>query len=68
MLDNLNNKNKIAELYYTFTCDNKDKHPILVQHIIPEYKYDINPVIYIILYIIIIIYIIIVCAIIIKSR
>ena len=35
-----NNKVKIANLYYTFTCSNKDNLPKLILNIVPTYAYD----------------------------
>jgi len=36
-------KRKIADFYYRFTCDNRDKFPKLIQYIVPTPLYDVNP-------------------------
>ena len=40
-----NSKTKLADFYYTFTCDNRDKQPKLIQHIVPTPEQDMNPLI-----------------------
>lgn len=54
-------KSKIADFYYTFTCDHRDNYPKLIQHIIPTPGKDINPVIYILVIVILIIAVLIIC-------
>ena len=55
-------KRKIADFYYTFTCDNQDKFPKLIQHIVPTPLYDTNPWPSIILFAIIISLILLCCS------
>ncbi len=40
-----NSKTKLADFYYTFTCDSRDKEPKLIQHIVPSPGQDMNPLI-----------------------
>lgn len=37
-------KKLIANYYYYFTCDNEDNYPKLIQYIVPNARYDANPV------------------------
>ena len=37
-------KYKMANYYYTFTCDNKYNSPRLIQHIVPTEQYDIHSI------------------------
>ena len=56
-----NDKKKIADFYYTFTCDYRDNYPKLIQHIIPVPGEDINPLIYLVVIVILIIAVLIIC-------
>ncbi len=38
------NTYKMADYYYTFTCNHKYKSPRLIQHIVPTVQYDIHPI------------------------
>ncbi len=38
------NRDKMADYYYTFTCNDKHKSPRLIQHIVPTLQYDIDPI------------------------
>ena len=37
------NKELVAKYVYSFTCDSSDNNPKLIQHIIPNSKFDVNP-------------------------
>ena len=54
-------KTKLADFYYIFTCDNRDNYPKLIQHIVPVYGKDINPLIYLVVIIILIFAVLIIC-------
>tara|TARA_R110002072_G_scaffold148155_1_gene295593 strand:- start:1843 stop:2349 length:507 start_codon:yes stop_codon:yes gene_type:complete len=56
-----NSKTKLAEFYYTFTCDSRDKQPKLIQHIIPSPGQDVNPLIMLILIILLVIVMCMIC-------
>lgn len=56
-----NDKKKVADFYYTFTCDYRDNHPKLIQHIIPVPGEDINPLIYLVIIVILIVAVLIIC-------
>ena len=41
MYEELNyGKNKVADFYYTFTCQNGEKEPTLLFNIVPTFHYD----------------------------
>jgi hypothetical protein len=52
-------KKEIAKYYYYFTCNNADNYPRLIQHIIPNARYDVS-LIYDLLIILVILIILIV--------
>ena len=54
-------KKKMANFYYTFTCDENDKVPKLIQHIVPTKAYDTNPILVIIIVIILVILLLLIC-------
>ena len=54
-------KKKMANFYYTFTCDESDKIPKLIQHIVPTKPYDTNPIYVVILAIILLILLLLIC-------
>jgi hypothetical protein len=56
-----NNKVKLADFYYTFTCDNRDKEPRLIQHIVPKPEHDTNPLFMLIFLVLIVIIICTIC-------
>ena len=56
-----NSKTKLADFYYTFTCDNRDKEPKLIQHIVPSPGQDMNPLIMLTLLILLLIVICAIC-------
>jgi len=56
-----NSKTKLADFYYTFTCDSHDKQPKLIQHIVPAPGQDVNPLIMLILVALILIIMCIIC-------
>ena len=56
-----NNKIKLADFYYTFTCDNRDKQPKLIQHIVPTPGQDINPLIMLTLFVLLLIIMCMIC-------
>ena len=56
-----NGRFKVANFYYTFTCDKYNKNPKLIQHIVPRPNYDLHPIYNIIFFVIIILILIIIC-------
>ena len=56
-----NSKTKLADFYYTFTCDNRDKQPKLIQHIVPPPGQDVNPLIMITLFVLLLIIMCMIC-------
>lgn len=61
------NKYKMADFYYTFTCNNEHGTLSLIQHIVPTSSYDVNPF-YMIIFIIIILIMFMICCIIIPDN
>tara|TARA_A100001011_G_C14297411_1_gene839095 strand:+ start:1205 stop:1717 length:513 start_codon:yes stop_codon:yes gene_type:complete len=55
------NKKKLADFYYTFTCDEGDNYPKLIQHIVPMPGEDNNPLILLLFIIVIVIMILVFC-------
>jgi len=56
-----NSKTKLADFYYTFTCDSRDKEPKLIQHIVPSPGQDMNPLIMLTLLILLLIVMCMIC-------
>jgi hypothetical protein len=56
-----NSKTKLADFYYTFTCDNRDKQPKLIQHIVPTPGQDMNPLIMLTLFVLLLIVMCMIC-------
>ena len=56
-----NSKTKLADFYYTFTCDSGDKEPKLIQHIVPSPGQDMNPLIMLTLLILLLIVMCMIC-------
>lgn len=54
-------KKKIADFYYTFTCDERDNYPKLIQYIVPMPGEDNNPLVLLIFIIVIVIMILVFC-------
>ena len=54
-------KEKLADFYYTFTCDNRNNYPKLIQNIVPTPGNDNNPLVLLIFIIVIVIMMFVFC-------